>query len=145
MESIIAVDIKSLFFSNMLTSEISSDSNPVTPPFACCFCYCNDGMEALNVRHEMRAVSLDIFRAFDTILNLALISKLTACGPMILKANSIHGFLNPYTTIDNTWLSIGSSDLPSMSWLECPQSSVLGPVLFLIFINDLSVWKIPYI
>ena len=45
-------------------------------------------MEVLNARHEIRAISRDISRAFDTVWHRALLTELS---PMVSKAISTHG------------------------------------------------------
>ena len=37
-------------------------------------------MEVLNIGHEIRAVSLEMYRAFDTVWHPALLSNLSAFG-----------------------------------------------------------------
>ena len=64
MESIITVNINHSF-SPTASSQIKSDS---------------DLVEALNIRHEIRAISLDISQAFDTVWHLVMLSKLSAYG-----------------------------------------------------------------
>ena len=92
-------------------------------------------METLNIGHEIRAVSLDISRAFNTFWHPALLSKLSAHGiqgqlhtwlPDFLYSRSQHVALN----------GILSSPLPVK--VGVTQGCVLGAALFLIFINDLS-------
>ena len=76
-------------------------------------------MEVLNARQEIRAVSLDISRAFDTVWHPALLTKLPSYG--------IQGHLH-------SWLA----DFLSCRSQHVALNGVLGPVLFLVFINDLS-------
>ena len=89
-------------------------------------------VEALNIRHEIRAVSLDISRAFETVWHPSLLSKL----PMESKANSTLGLLTSSTLVVNVWLSAESFYLHYLSKLKCSKA-VLDSGLFLIFINDL--------
>ena len=91
-------------------------------------------MEAFNVRHEIRVVSVDACRAFDTVWHLVLLSKLSAC--------SIEGQLHSWIAE----LFYSRSRAALNKFLSSPfsvkagvlQGSVLGSVLCLIFINDLS-------
>ena len=76
-------------------------------------------MEAVNVRHEIRAVSLDISRVFDTVWHPALLFKLSAYG---IKANSTPGSLTSSTLVTNVWHSTESFHLLSLSRLECPKA-----------------------
>jgi len=72
MESIIAGDIKSLLFSNSLISAHQFRFRLGHSTLDMLLRITQQWMEALNIRHEMRAVSLDMSLAFDIVCHPAL-------------------------------------------------------------------------
>ena len=92
-------------------------------------------MEALNVRHEIRAVSLDISHTFNTVWHPALLSKFSTYGIQ----GQLHTWLTDLLHSHSQCVALnGILSSPLSVKAGVPQGSVLDPNLFLIFVNYLS-------
>ena len=63
MESIIASDVKSFLFSNCLISDLQFGFHPILSMMDILLLFSQQWLEAMNLKQEVRTVSLDIYRA----------------------------------------------------------------------------------
>ena len=134
MESIIASDIKSFLFSNGLISDHQFGFRPDHSTLDMLLLLSQQLMEVLNAKQEIRAISIDTRRANDMVWNLALLTKLSSG-----VQGNLQSWLADFLSCCSqrvTLNGIVSSSLPIQAGVT--HDSVLGPALFLVFINDLS-------
>ena len=96
--------------------------------------FVNDIYHSLNIRYHHISVMIDLAKAFETVHHKILLRKMNSYGitnvPLKLFEN--------YLSNRKSYVRIGdcSSSMQAIN-IGVPQGSIIGPILFLIYINDI--------
>ena len=94
----------------------------------------NTFCQALDSGNEVRVVFCDISKAFDRVWHAGLLLKLEAAG---VTGQVLEWFKSYLTNLKQRVVLPGAVSDWNFIHAGVPQGSILGPLLFLVYINDI--------
>ena len=94
--------------------------------------------EQLDSKAFSLGIFIDLWKAFDTIDHNILLKKLEIYGVRGIALNWFRSYLS-----DRSQLVEIQGTVSSLKKITCgvPQGSILGPLLFILYINDIVQWN----
>jgi len=135
MEKVIHSQLESFLKENNILYDLQSGFRPKYSTDTCLIHLTDHIKSEMDKGNYTGMVTLDLQKAFDTVNHNIMYNKLKAIG---LDDNSVNWFRS-YLSGRSQMVNLdGYNSKPEAITCGVPQGSVLGPLLFLIYVNDME-------
>ncbi len=132
LEKLVSEQLKGFLDANGLLSHHQSGFRKQHSTITAAIKVVNDIIEALDGRKYCAALFIDLSKAFDTVDHVILADRLHKMG---LSDQAVNWFSNYLSGRTQCVLAAGSSSSFFLVLKGVPQGSILGPLLFTIYVN----------
>ena len=91
----------------------------------------------MNDGNVIGAIFLDLKKAFDTVDHALLLKTVFSYGVTGVSLNWFKSYLTGTCRSQSVKVNFSLSDFKDINIIGIPQGSILGPLLFIIFVNSL--------
>ena len=134
LEGFISNQLKEFLSKNCILNDLQSGFRKKHGTVTATMKVLNDIITAIDEKEHCAALFLDLSKAFDTVDHSVLLQKLVNIG---FSSKSVKWFENYLSDRTQSVQADGLSSSCKNIHYGVPQGSILGPILFIVYINNL--------